>query len=46
MNHGPGGVGHQKKSDDGYYRNHGAYQSHDSVRVRNLLFLRSKTKMK
>ncbi|XP_052896443.1 YTH domain-containing family protein [Anopheles moucheti] len=32
VNHGPGGAGHQKKSDDGYYRNHGAYQSHDSVR--------------
>uniref|UniRef100_A0A182S6L7 YTH domain-containing protein n=1 Tax=Anopheles maculatus TaxID=74869 RepID=A0A182S6L7_9DIPT len=32
VNHGPGGTGHQKKSDDGYYRNHGAYQSHDSVR--------------
>ncbi|XP_052868609.1 YTH domain-containing family protein isoform X2 [Anopheles cruzii] len=30
VNHGPGGVGHQKKSNDDYYRNHGAY--HDSVK--------------
>ncbi|XP_058118954.1 YTH domain-containing family protein isoform X2 [Anopheles coustani] len=32
VNHGPGGVGHHKKSNDDYYRNHGAYQGHDSVK--------------